>query len=77
MAFYDGDPLAFMAHDNASRKHQTAGQIAAERAILLDNAGQRSGGRWKRDALTQDSALGLATSESGSTDLLKRIHRIR
>ena len=43
---YDGDPLAFMAHDNAARKHQTPGQIAAEQALVLANAGRRDGGRW-------------------------------
>ena len=43
---HEGDPLAFMAHDNAARKHQTTGQRAAESALLLCAAGLRDGGRW-------------------------------
>lgn len=45
---WDGDPLAFMLHDNDARKHQTTGQLAAEKAITLSRAGFRNGGRWKR-----------------------------
>lgn len=44
---YDGDPLGFMLADNTLRKHQTAGQLAAENALTLDAAGRRQGGRWK------------------------------
>lgn len=40
------DPLVFMLHDNDDRKHQTMGQLAAERALTLDRAGHRSNGRW-------------------------------
>lgn len=43
---YDGDPLAFILHDNATRKHQTTGQRAAENALALDSAGLRRDGRW-------------------------------
>lgn len=53
---YDGDPLAFILHDNATRKHQTTGQRAAEVALSLANADKREDGRWKygqvRDELT-------------------------
>lgn len=45
---YDGDPVAFMLADNTHRKHQTTGQLAAEQALMLDAAGRRDGGRWKR-----------------------------
>lgn len=43
---FDGDPLTFMAHDNAARKHHSAGQRAAESALLLSAAGLRVAGRW-------------------------------
>lgn len=43
---HDGDPLAFMAHDNATRKHHSTGQRAAESALLLSAAGLRKDGRW-------------------------------
>ena len=42
------DPLAFMLSDNDDRKHQTVGQLAAEKAITLAKAGRRENGRWKR-----------------------------
>lgn len=42
----EGDPLPFMLHDNDARKHQTAGQLAAEKALTLDSAGMRNNGRW-------------------------------
>ena len=46
---WEGDPLSFMLHDNDARKHQTTGQLAAEKALTLDSAGHRQGnGRWKR-----------------------------
>lgn len=45
---WDGDPLAFMLSDNDDRKHQTVGQLAAEKAITLAKAGRRENGRWKR-----------------------------
>lgn len=46
---WDGDALAFMLHDNDARKHQTTGQLAAEKALTLDKAGHRQdNGRWKR-----------------------------
>lgn len=45
---WEGDPLSFMLHDNDARKHQTTGQLAAEKAITLSRAGFRNGGRWKR-----------------------------
>lgn len=40
------NPLVFMLHDNDDRKHQTMGQLAAERALTLHSAGHRSNGRW-------------------------------
>ena len=43
---FDGDPLAFVLHDNATRKHQTTGQRAAEVALALANANRRERGRW-------------------------------
>lgn len=51
---YDGDPLAFVLHDNATRKHQTTGQRAAENALSLDKAGRRVNGRWKRGSVPDD-----------------------
>lgn len=45
---WEGDPLSFMLHDNDARKHQTTGQLAAEKALTLGRAGFRSDGRWKR-----------------------------
>lgn len=45
---WDGDPLDFMLHDNDARKHQTTGQLAAEKALTLDRAGWRVNNRWKR-----------------------------
>lgn len=44
---WDGDVLAFVLHDNATRKHQTAGQRAAENALTMATAGRRRDGRWK------------------------------
>ncbi|MCL2611982.1 MAG: hypothetical protein FWD95_01980 [Nocardioidaceae bacterium] len=43
---YDGDPLAFILHDNAARKHQTTGQRAAEVGLALESAGKRQNRRW-------------------------------
>lgn len=40
------NPLVFMLHDNDDRKHQTTGQLTAERAMTLHSAGHRSNGRW-------------------------------
>ncbi len=40
------NPLVFMLHDNDDRKHQTTGQLTAERAMTLHSAGHRSDGRW-------------------------------
>lgn len=45
---WEGDALSFMLHDNDARKHQTTGQLAAEKALTLDSAGWRSNQRWKR-----------------------------
>lgn len=42
---HEGDPLAFMLND-AARKHQSAGQRAAEDALTMDSAGRRDSGRW-------------------------------
>lgn len=47
---WDGDPLSFMLHDNDARKHQTMGQLIAEKALTLDRAGNRVNGRWKYGA---------------------------
>jgi hypothetical protein len=43
---HEGDALAFILHDNATRKHQTTGQRAAENALALNSAGKRKAGRW-------------------------------
>src|SRR5690625_4807306 len=43
---HEGDPLAFILHDNATRKHQTTGQRAAEVALSLASADKRQEGRW-------------------------------
>lgn len=48
---WEGDALAFMLHDNDARKHQTTGQLAAEKALTLDRAGLRNSGRWKYGSL--------------------------
>lgn len=59
---WDGDPLAFMLSDNDDRKHQTVGQLAAEKAITLAKAGRRENGRWKRGTT---SYLQIVNSEKG------------
>jgi len=51
---YEDDPLAFMLHDNATRKHQTTSQIAAENALTLEAAERRNNGRWKRNSVPDD-----------------------
>lgn len=56
------DPLAFMLSDNDDRKHQTVGQLAAEKAITLAKAGHRENGRWKRGTT---SYLQIVNSEKG------------
>lgn len=48
---WGGNPLSFMLHDNDARKHQTTGQLAAEKALTLDRAGLRNDGRWKYGSL--------------------------
>ncbi|WP_034986013.1 ParB N-terminal domain-containing protein [Corynebacterium jeikeium] len=57
------DPLAFMLSDNDDRKHQTVGQLAAEKAITLAKAGRRENGRWKRGTT---SYLQFANSDSSN-----------
>ncbi len=54
------DPLAFMLSDNDDRKHQTAGQLAAEKAITLAKAGRRENGRWTYRA-AQKSQVGISS----------------
>lgn len=68
---WEGDPLAFMLHDNDARKHQTTGQLAAERALTLDRAGHRQdNGRWKRGTAVLTE---VDTSTSGSIAWPKRL----
>lgn len=43
--------------DNATRKHQSTGQLAAENALTLDVAGRRQDGRWKRSTVDIQDAL--------------------
>lgn len=51
---YEDAPLAFMLHDNATRKHQTVSQRAAENALTLDSADKRQNGRWSyREVISQ------------------------
>lgn len=65
---WDGDALAFMLHDNDARKHQTTGQLAAEKALTLDSAGHRQdNGRWKYGTFAE-------LSTSGHSDFRKRVH---
>lgn len=66
------DPLAFMLSDNDDRKHQTVGQLAAEKAITLAKAGHRENGRWKRGTTSylqivnsEKSAAGVRLSAAG------------
>lgn len=54
---HEGDPLAFMLHDNATRKHQSTGQRAAENALSLSSAGQRGDGKWKYGRVANDEGL--------------------
>lgn len=68
---WEGDPLAFMLHDNDARKHQTTGQLAAEKALTLGRAGFRNDGRWKRGTtgylqnVNSGSDFGPRMSEAG------------
>ena len=69
---YGGDPLAFVLHDNATRKHHSVGQRAAEVALALDAAGLRGDSRWKygevRESFTgkdSDSGVGVGVSKCG------------
>lgn len=69
---WDGDPLAFMLSDNDDRKHQTVGQLAAEKAITLAKAGRRENGRWKRGTTSylqivnsEKSGAGVRLSAAG------------
>lgn len=64
---WEGDPLAFMLHDNDARKHQTTGQLAAEKAITLAKAGWREDGRWKRGTT---SYLKILNSEKKSAGVM-------
>lgn len=57
---WGGDPLAFMLSDNDDRKHQTTGQLAAEKAITLAKAGRREGGRWLYGT-AQKSQIGISS----------------
>nr|DAP66129.1 MAG TPA: putative chromosome-partitioning protein [Caudoviricetes sp.] len=69
---WDGDPLAFMLSDNDDRKHQTTGQLAAEKAITLAKAGRRENGRWKygtskilKNSKSESSSSGEMLSRAG------------
>lgn len=68
---WDGDPLAFMLHDNDARKHQTTGQLAAEKALTLDSAGWRENGRWKRGTVE------LTEVDNGGSAINGWIHRVK
>lgn len=64
---WDGDPLAFMLHDNDARKHQTTGQLAAEKALTLDSAGWRVNNRWKRGTVSMlDGDIDTSVNSSWS-----------
>lgn len=69
---WGGDPLAFMLSDNDDRKHQTVGQLAAEKAITLAKAGRRENGRWKygtskilKNSKSESSSSGEMLSRAG------------
>ncbi|MDY7341355.1 ParB N-terminal domain-containing protein [Corynebacterium amycolatum] len=62
---WDGDPLAFMLSDNDDRKHQTVGQLAAEKAITLAKAGRRENGRWKRGTTSYLKVLNSDKKSAG------------
>lgn len=62
---WDGDPLAFMLSDNDDRKHQTVGQLAAEKAITLAKAGHRENGRWKRGTTSYLKVLNSDKKSAG------------
>lgn len=59
------DPLAFMLSDNDDRKHQTVGQLAAEKAITLAKAGHRENGRWKYGTAKILTKLNSDSNSSG------------
>lgn len=66
------NPLAFMLSDNDDRKHQTVGQLAAEKAITLSKAGHRENGRWKygtskilKNSKSESSSSGEMLSRAG------------
>lgn len=65
---YDGDPLTFVLHDNATRKHQTTGQRAAEVALALDSAGKRSDGRWAYGTVVADEMTNVGQSRQRVRD---------
>lgn len=68
---WEGDALAFMLHDNDARKHQTTGQLAAEKALTLDSAGWRENGRWKRGTVE------LTEVDNGGSAINGWIHRVK
>lgn len=54
-----------MLSDNDDRKHQTTGQLAAEKALTLNRAGRRENGRWKYGT---SKILKISKSDSSSAN---------
>lgn len=62
---------AYIQDRNAERRHLSAGQQAMGRALMLQAAGRRKGGRWERGAITQ--SLGLSQDDAqGETEALRK-----
>lgn len=64
---WEGDPLSFMLHDNDARKHQTTGQLVAEKALTLASADRRQNGRWQYGEI--ESYTGVKSGGSFSVRL--------
>lgn len=54
-ALFTGNPVALIVSANVARRQMTKYQQAMARAVGLAEQGQRANGRWKRDALSEES----------------------
>lgn len=69
---YEGDDLAaFVLSANVARRHLTTGQQAMSTALVLNDAGRRENGRWKRGALADTGDTGKVSDSEWARALSK------
>lgn len=57
VSVYDGDAADFVIACNVTRRHMTTGARAMANALVLQAAGRRENGRWKRGSVREVGAI--------------------